>query len=108
MGRPAGNVRKGSSADTHCCDVRLPPKALCGSATPVNQPVDFGNPSTPKFCSLSPPAVYLPIAKFTFLVHSHMLRHACGYALANQGHDTRAMASSGRGLLRQLLISRMI
>jgi site-specific recombinase XerD len=26
-----------------------------------------------------------------FLVHSHMLRHACGYALANAGHDTRAL-----------------
>ena len=24
-------------------------------------------------------------------VHPHMLRHACGYALANQGHDTRAL-----------------
>jgi site-specific recombinase XerD len=24
-------------------------------------------------------------------VHPHMLRHACGYALANQGHDTRAI-----------------
>lgn len=23
--------------------------------------------------------------------HPHMLRHACGYALANKGHDTRAM-----------------
>ena len=23
--------------------------------------------------------------------HPHMLRHACGYALANQGHDTRAI-----------------
>jgi site-specific recombinase XerD len=22
---------------------------------------------------------------------SHMLRHACGYALANKGHDTRAI-----------------
>jgi site-specific recombinase XerD len=22
--------------------------------------------------------------------HPHMLRHACGYALANKGHDTRA------------------
>jgi hypothetical protein len=28
-----------------------------------------------------------------------MLRHACGYALANAGHDTRALASSAvRGL----------
>jgi len=26
-----------------------------------------------------------------FKVHPHMLRHACGYALANKGHDTRAL-----------------
>jgi len=30
-------------------------------------------------------------AKFSFKVHPHMLRHACGYALANRGHDTRAL-----------------
>ena len=30
-------------------------------------------------------------AGFPFKVHVHMLRHACGYALANQGHDTRAI-----------------
>jgi len=24
-----------------------------------------------------------------FNAHPHMLRHACGYALANEGHDTR-------------------
>jgi site-specific recombinase XerD len=30
-------------------------------------------------------------AKFTFLVHSHMLRHACGFKLANDGHDTPAI-----------------
>jgi integrase len=30
-------------------------------------------------------------AKFGFKVHAHMLRHACGYALANRGHDTRAL-----------------
>ena len=24
-------------------------------------------------------------------VHPHVLRHACGYALANKGHDTRAL-----------------
>ncbi len=24
-------------------------------------------------------------------VHTHMLRHACGYKLANEGHDTRAI-----------------
>ena len=25
--------------------------------------------------------------------HPHMLRHACGFALANKGHDTRALAA---------------
>ncbi len=28
-----------------------------------------------------------------FPVHVHMLRHACGYALANAGHDTRRIQS---------------
>jgi integrase len=26
-----------------------------------------------------------------FPIHPHMLRHSCGYYLANQGHDTRAI-----------------
>jgi integrase len=30
-------------------------------------------------------------ANMPFPVHPHMLRHACGYALANAGHDTRAL-----------------
>jgi len=30
-------------------------------------------------------------AGLAFPVHCHMLRHACGYALANAGHDTRAL-----------------
>src|SRR6516162_8190744 len=30
-------------------------------------------------------------AKFKFPVHPHMLRHACGYQLANQGVDTRSL-----------------
>lgn len=30
-------------------------------------------------------------ARFSFKAHPHMLRHACGYALANKGHDTRAL-----------------
>ena len=28
---------------------------------------------------------------FGFKAHPHMLRHACGFALANKGHDTRAL-----------------
>jgi type 1 fimbriae regulatory protein FimB/type 1 fimbriae regulatory protein FimE len=31
------------------------------------------------------------VAKLGFSVHPHMLRHACGYKLANDGHDTRAI-----------------
>ena len=30
-------------------------------------------------------------AGLPFKVHPHMLRHACGFALANKGHDTRAL-----------------
>ncbi len=30
-------------------------------------------------------------AKFAFSVHPHMLRHATGYKLANDGHDTRSL-----------------
>jgi integrase len=31
------------------------------------------------------------MADFPFPVHSHQLRHACGYYLASQGHNTRAI-----------------
>jgi type 1 fimbriae regulatory protein FimB/type 1 fimbriae regulatory protein FimE len=31
------------------------------------------------------------LARMPFPVHPHMLRHACGYKLANDGHDTRAI-----------------
>lgn len=30
-------------------------------------------------------------AELGFKAHPHMLRHACGFALANKGHDTRAL-----------------
>jgi hypothetical protein len=30
-------------------------------------------------------------AKIPFPIHPHILRHGCGYALANAGHDTRAL-----------------
>jgi type 1 fimbriae regulatory protein FimB/type 1 fimbriae regulatory protein FimE len=30
-------------------------------------------------------------ANMPFAIHPHMLRHGCGYALANAGHDTRAL-----------------
>ena len=31
------------------------------------------------------------VAKLAFPIHPHMLRHACGYKLANDGHDTRSL-----------------
>ena len=31
------------------------------------------------------------VAKLSFPIHPHMLRHACGFKLANDGHDTRAL-----------------
>jgi type 1 fimbriae regulatory protein FimB/type 1 fimbriae regulatory protein FimE len=31
------------------------------------------------------------VAKLPFPAHPHMLRHACGFHLANAGHDTRAL-----------------
>jgi type 1 fimbriae regulatory protein FimE len=31
-------------------------------------------------------------AKLPFAVHPHVLRHACGFKLANDGHDTRSLA----------------
>jgi type 1 fimbriae regulatory protein FimB/type 1 fimbriae regulatory protein FimE len=30
-------------------------------------------------------------AKMPFSIHPHMLRHACGFKLANDGHDTRSL-----------------
>jgi hypothetical protein len=34
-------------------------------------------------------------AKLGFKAHPHMLRHACGFALASKGHDTRALQACG-------------
>jgi site-specific recombinase XerD len=41
-------------------------------------------------------------AKIGFKVHPHMLRHACGYALANKGIDTRTLQGLPRTSLDQL------
>jgi site-specific recombinase XerD len=30
-------------------------------------------------------------ARLSIKAHAHMLRHACGYKLANDGHDTRSL-----------------
>jgi type 1 fimbriae regulatory protein FimB/type 1 fimbriae regulatory protein FimE len=31
------------------------------------------------------------VAGLSLKAHPHMLRHACGFAIANAGHDTRAL-----------------
>jgi site-specific recombinase XerD len=49
-----------------------------------------GGPMTPKAFH----ALFSRIgarAELPFPIHPHMLRHGCGYALANAGHDTRAL-----------------
>jgi Phage integrase family len=45
-------------------------------------------------CPKCPPVLraLAPAAKLPFPVHPHMLRHACGFKLANDGHDTRSLA----------------
>jgi integrase len=49
-----------------------------------------GGPMAPKsFCNL---IMRLGTrAAMPFPIHPHMLRHGCGFALANAGHDTRAI-----------------
>ena len=56
----------------------MPPRLLSG-------PVHIGLP----FSSSALSTLATERAGFPFQVHAHMLRHGCGYALANAGHDTR-------------------
>ena len=61
----------------------------CGPSPYVFQS-ERGGPMTPKAFH----ALFGRIgarAKMQFPIHPHMLRHGCGYALANAGHDTRAL-----------------
>jgi integrase len=45
--------------------------------------------SAPGFSRMVERAV--AVAELGIKAHAHMLRHACGYKLANDGHDTRAI-----------------
>jgi Phage integrase family len=69
--------------------------ALCGAYSGRGSPrtcfmTERGGPMTPKaFHGLF--ARIRIRAKMPFPIHPHMLRHGCGYALANAGHDTRAL-----------------
>ena len=58
---------------------------------------DAITPKTPTCSPISPVGFHRLIqrlgeaAKMPFPIHPHMLRHACGFKLANDGHDTRAL-----------------
>jgi len=49
-----------------------------------------GSPLTPRGFAQTLSRTAESIA-FPFRVHPHMLRHACGFKLANDGHNTRAL-----------------
>jgi site-specific recombinase XerD len=60
------------------------------SASPLVFASERGSPFTPSgFAKLLARAG--EEAGISFKVHPHMLRHACGYALANKGLDTRTL-----------------
>ena len=60
------------------------------SASPFVFASERGSPFTPSgFAKLLARAG--EEAEIGFKVHPHMLRHACGYALANKGLDTRTL-----------------
>jgi hypothetical protein len=49
-------------------------------------------------------------AKFTFLIHSHMLRHACGFKLANDGiamQGSNDLLHADAALAAQMLLEAM-
>jgi site-specific recombinase XerD len=59
-------------------------------ATPYVFASDRGGPLSPKSFG----TLFERLGKranMPFQIFPHMLRHACGYALANAGHDTRAL-----------------
>ncbi len=59
--------------------------------TPFVFETERGGPFTPDAVNRLVKGIGSRVAGLGFPVHAHMLRHACGYALANAGHDTRAI-----------------
>jgi site-specific recombinase XerD len=59
-------------------------------ASPFVFCTERGGPMAPKSFHYTIARLAMP-AGIPFAVHPHMLRHGCGYALANAGHDTRAI-----------------
>ena len=72
---------------------RCDPFVSYGAITPQTPPYSF-----PSAAGQSGPIGFHRLvqrlgeaAKMPFPIHPHMLRHACGFKLANDGHDTRAL-----------------
>jgi type 1 fimbriae regulatory protein FimB/type 1 fimbriae regulatory protein FimE len=59
---------------------QFPDRASCST--------ERGGPFTPDAVNRLVKRIGAP-ARLAFTIHAHMLRHGCGYALANAGHDTR-------------------
>src|SRR5262249_59876705 len=58
---------------------------------PTNFASRPSEPSPPVRLSTGSFSVSGEAAEMPFPIHPHMLRHACGFKLANDGHDTRAL-----------------
>jgi integrase len=84
---------KGGEAATHPLlgdELRALRELKRQSASPFVFASERGGPFTPSgFAKLLARAG--DAANIGFKVHPHMLRHACGYALANKGVDTRTL-----------------
>jgi site-specific recombinase XerD len=64
---------------------------FCGRDNPANlEPTERGTPFTPDAVNRMIKTIGAR-AKLPMPVHCHMLRHSCGYKLANDGIDTRAI-----------------
>jgi hypothetical protein len=85
-----GDLQRTCACCASCNAIRRVPSSLRPSAA-ARLPL---TPSTPRAGSIIEDLDFDwgaigARAKLPFGVHAHMLRHACGYALANAGHDTR-------------------
>src|SRR4029077_14858244 len=88
--RAPGQGRRGSDPPSPRRLLRARRALKRQSASPFVFASERGGPFTPSgFAKLLARAG--AEARIGFKVHPHMLRHACGYALANKGIDTRTL-----------------
>ena len=92
-GRLHVNRAKGGAESVH--PLRGPELRALRRLLPARSPYVFvteqGSPATTAWF-LRMVARSGQAAGLAFSVHPHMLRHACGFKLANDGHDTRSVA----------------